>query len=171
MKRNLFAVPLMYLISLFVQAQCPGEQTERYLVIRWQNAPCQSTDPCEACLTGPQEIRSACERLRSALALLNIKVMLDEQTVAAGESVLLINGRGIEQWLGGKLVKRQCASCQNGNSDTKVYALELDGSVYEAISSDMIIRAGLLAASEIYAARPSAACELQTPCPGCPGKH
>jgi hypothetical protein len=59
---------------------------------------------------------------------------------------LLINGRLLEEWLGLKVGQSLCCGpC----GDTECRTLETGGQVYETIPADLIIKAGLLAASKM----------------------
>lgn len=171
MKRLLSIIILLCCTPVFIQAQCPAERDGKSLVISWQHTVCQSMKPCNRCLMTPEEVKTAYEKLQSALAKLDIEVILDEQTEAQEGDHILINGKALENLLGGKLVKRQCASCPGADGETKEYnTLELDGTVYEIIPAALIIRAGLLVASELFAAKSSLPCGTETPCQGCPSQ-
>ena len=171
MKKLLSIIILLCCAPAFIQAQCPAERDGKSLVISWRHTVCQSTNPCNRCLMTPEEVKTAYEKLQSALAKLDIEVILDEQTKAQEEDHILINGKALENLLGGKLVKRQCASCPSADGEIKEYnTLELDGTLYEIIPSALIIKAGLLAASELFAAESSMPCKTKTPCQGCPSQ-
>ena len=171
MKKLLSIIILLCCAPAFIQAQCPAERDGKSLVISWRHTVCQSTNPCNRCLMTPEEVKTAYEKLQSALAKLDIEVILDEQTKVQEEDHILINGKALENLLGGKLVKRQCASCPSADGEIKEYnTLELDGTLYEIIPSALIIKAGLLAASELFAAESSMPCKTKTPCQGCPSQ-
>jgi hypothetical protein len=120
----------------------------------------------------PQEVHTAYEKLHSALAQLDIMVTFDEQTEAHAGDHIVINGTRLENLLDGRSIKRQCSSCPSFDGKTKEYnALEIDGTIYEVVPADLIIRAGLIAASDLFATEPLTPCGTKTPCQGCPNKH
>ncbi|KPL15050.1 hypothetical protein AMJ74_02200 [candidate division WOR_3 bacterium SM1_77] len=172
MKKLLIITALMCCVPAFIQAQRSGKSDGKSLVILWQHTVCQSKNPCERCLMAPQEVQTAYEELHSAFAKLDITVIYDEQTETQTGDHILINGKALEDLLGGRLLKRQCASCPSIDEKAKEYnALELDGTTYEIIPANLIIKAGLLAASDLFAAEPLTPCGTTTPCQECPNKH
>jgi hypothetical protein len=172
MKKLLLITALMCCVPAFIQAQYSGKSDGKFLVILWQHTVCQSKNPCERCLMAPKEVQTAYEELHSALAKLDITVIFDEQTEAQTGDQILINGKVLENLLGGRLTKRQCTSCPSIDGKAKEYnALELEGTTYEIIPANLIIKAGLLAASDLFAAEPLTPCGTTTPCQECPNKH
>lgn len=172
MKKVLFIVILLSCVPALVKAQCPVKSVGRTLIIDWQYTVCLSKDPCERCRMGPEEVRAAYKNLQTALAELEITVVLNEQTDDQGNDRIVINGKSLDKWLNGKLISRSCASCPSLEGAGKKYnVLELDGTVYEVIPADLIIRASLLAASELFVGASAPPCGIKTPCQGCPGQH
>ncbi len=172
MKKLFIITILLCCVPTFIQAQCAGKSAGKSLIIRWQHTVCLSKNPCERCLMMPQEVQTAYEKLHSALAKLGIMVIFDEQTEAHAGDYIAINGAGLEHLLDGRPIRRQCTSCPSIDGKAKEYnALELDGTIYEVIPADLIIRAGLIAASDLFTAEPLTPCGTKTPCQGCPNKH
>ncbi len=172
MKKLLIIVALMCCVPAFIHAQGAGKSDGKSLVILWKHTVCQSKNPCERCLMAPKEVQTAYEELHSALTKLDITVIFDEQTEAQTGDHILINGKVLENWLGGRSIKRQCASCPSIEGKATEYnALELGGTTYEIIPANLIIKAGLLAASDLFAAEPLTPCGNTTPCQGCPHKR
>ncbi|MDI9627737.1 MAG: DUF2703 domain-containing protein [Acidobacteriota bacterium] len=58
---------------------------------------------------------------------------------------ILLNGRTLEQWLGGQTGQSQCCDVCGPNDCRTV---SVDGVSYESIPAELIVRAGLLAAAE-----------------------
>lgn len=159
-------------IPALLPAQCPAGNAQKSLVIEWHYTECLSENPCERCRTGPHEVQVAYTKIEPALAMFDIKVALKKKTEGHEGDNLMINGKGLDHWLGGKLVKHSCASClSTSHSEKAYYALDLEGVVHEVITADMIIRASLLAAAELFAGESAPPCDTKTPCQGCPGKH
>ena len=57
-----------------------------------------------------------------------------------------IKGRSLEEWIGGNTGQSQCCGVC-GTSDCRTVGV--GGEVYETIPSDLVIKAGLIAASEL----------------------
>jgi hypothetical protein len=172
MKKLLISISLVCCVPAFLQAQCPSKKSEKTLIIRWEYTPCQSENPCERCATEPQEIKYAVEKLHAALQQLDIKVVFDKLTDDVDNERLIINGMPLEELVNATLVKRQCGSCPGTDGEEKTYsALELNGIVYEIIPADLIIQAGLRAASDLFAIQHAIPCKTKSPCQGCPANH
>ena len=75
---------------------------------------------------------------------------------------ILIEGRSLEDWLGGEVGQSPCGSCcAEIGEEVECRTVKVDGTTYEVIPAELIVRAGLQAASELVQAPPP------TPC--CPG--
>jgi hypothetical protein len=109
---------------------------------------------CPRCGATGKEVEKASRSLEQSLAPLGIKVVLEKHELTpkafqqdpSKSNRLLINGRPLEEWLGLKVGQSPCcAPC----GDAECRTLETGGQVYETIPADLIIRAGLLAASKM----------------------
>lgn len=100
-------------------------------------------DTCERCGETVEAARSAVKDLQTVLLPLNVRVTLVEHAATTDEidasNSVVINGRPIEEWLGGKRVGTDCPSCGDllGES-TCCGAMEIDGVVRESVSVDQI---------------------------------
>jgi hypothetical protein len=167
-KKSLIIFVLSFIAPVFMNSQCPADNNKQ-LIIHWQHTVCESKDPCDRCLKAPEQVILACEKLRSALAELDIQVIIIEQTEVDKGDYILLNQKPLEHYLNGKTVIRACASCLNtGNTQKEYNTLELKGTVYEIIPAALIIKAGLLAASELLDAQTPSPCPNKTTCPVCP---
>jgi hypothetical protein len=109
---------------------------------------------CPRCGATEKEVEKASLSLEQSLAPLGIKVVLDKLELTPGafqrdpsqSNSLLLNGRPLEEWLGLKVGQSICCGpC----GDTECRTLETGGQVYETIPADLIIQAGLRAASKL----------------------
>jgi hypothetical protein len=68
---------------------------------------------------------------------------------------ILINGRLLEEWLGLKVGQSPCCGpC----GDAECRTAEGNGKIFETIPADLIVKAGLLAASQMLVNKPETSC-------------
>ncbi|HEX5685304.1 MAG TPA: DUF2703 domain-containing protein [Ideonella sp.] len=147
----------------------------RQLPIVWKRL-VKDGNTCERCGSTWLQLQAAVGKLEIALGPLGIQPVLkmetiDERTFKAEPSEsnrIFLAGRPMEQWIGATAgMSRCCSVC--GDSDCRT--LELDGAAYETIPAELIIKAGLVAASQLLA--PSAMTQPESAscgCGTCPGK-
>jgi len=170
MKKLLLGIFVMLCIPLAMDAQAPAQNTDRTLVIHWRHAVCQNENPCERCINTPLEIQQAYENLKESLAGLGIVVTFEEKKIKEHDDHIYINDRDITDLLEGETIKTACMNCLDDKGDPRTCnSLKLGDNTYEVIPAELIIKAGLVAASELVTAAPEPPCgEKQTPCKGCP---
>ncbi|MEM0456488.1 MAG: DUF2703 domain-containing protein [Nitrososphaerota archaeon] len=122
----------------------------RTLKIRWQRL-VYNEQTCPRCKSTDDEVERAVLVLKQLLAPLGIEVVVEKDELSINEfrenplesNRIWIEGRPIEEWLGGNVGQSPCCDvCEPYECRT----IELDGKVYETITSDLIIKAGVLAA-------------------------
>jgi hypothetical protein len=126
----------------------------RVLVIRWQRLVDENEQTCPRCRTTEAELDEGVERLRRALAPSNGRVELEKTTIdqatfdadPLASNRIWIADRPLEEWLEGSVGKSQCSS---SCGDRECRTVCIGANVYEAISADLIVRAGLRAASTL----------------------
>lgn len=137
------------------------------LNIQWQRFVGESEGTCSRCELTQEEVKKAFRSLKKSLAPLGIKValeekMLDSATCAKDISQsnrIWIGERPLEEWLGAKVGKSPCEGCcaeLGGNVECRT--LMVNGNTYEEIPAELIIKAGLLAASERLAVGQTGPC-------------
>lgn len=144
------------------------------LTIEWQRLVGDTGQTCDRCGTTQREVRKARALLRESLSPLGINVILEEKTLRrsgaakniAESNRIWIAGKPLETWLGATSGASDCASCGTlcespASTSVQCRTVLVDGRVYEAIPSDLIVRAALRAAAETFGA------EAEQPC--CPG--
>ncbi|MEM0253471.1 MAG: DUF2703 domain-containing protein [Candidatus Bathyarchaeia archaeon] len=132
------------------------------LRIKWQRL-VSGGETCSRCdLTG-RELERAVNILRRALKPLGLEVTLEKVELSMDEFVksplesnkILINDRPLEDWLGGEAGQSPCCGVC-GPHDCRT--IKLDGRIYEAITADLIVEAGLAAASKLLSSRGGCSC-------------
>ena len=131
----------------------PGTNNMKILKIEWHRLVADG-QTCPRCGATEKEVDKASCSLEQSLAPLGIKVVLEKHELTPGafqrdpstSNRLLLNGRPLEEWLGLKVGQSPCcAPC----GDAECRTLETGGQVYETIPADLIIQAGLRAASKL----------------------
>lgn len=129
---------------------------------------------CERCGSTLRQLESAVGKLQVALRPLGIEPVLATETIddrsfiadPSESNRIWIAGQPLEQWLGATAgMSRCCSVC--GDSDCRT--LELGGHTYETIPEELLVKAGLVAASQLITptatARPASSC-CQNACSG-----
>ena len=141
------------------------------LTIRWQHLVDEGGQTCQRCGSTGREVQKAFHSLKQSLAPLGIKVSLEEKaldpaTVAKDISQsnrIWIGERPLEDWLGAQVGKSSCATCcAELGSNGECRTVEVEGKTYEVIPADLIVKAGLLAASQLLNVGPNEPCNA--PC-------
>ncbi|MCS7135844.1 MAG: DUF2703 domain-containing protein [Nitrososphaerota archaeon] len=120
------------------------------LKIRWQRLS-YGGQTCPRCESTGEEIERAASILKQILEPLGVEVVVEKYDLSVDEfrenplesNRIWIEGRPIEEWLSGRVGQSPCCDvCEPYECRT----IELDGKVYETITSDLIVKAGVLAA-------------------------
>lgn len=123
------------------------------LNIKWQRLVVEG-DTCKRCGLTEEEVEKAVSKLKKSLQPLGIKVELEKGVLSEKEfnknpkqsNLILINGRPLEEWLDADTGENECCSvCGENNCRTVI----VGNKEHEAIPSELIVRAGLRAASKI----------------------
>jgi anti-sigma factor RsiW len=149
--RNSSTLAALVLLGCAVQ-RAPDDA--KILVIRWQRLVDESKQTCPRCRTTEVELDEAVERLRRALAPSDGRVELEKTAIdqatfdadPLASNRIWIAGRPLEEWLEGSVGESPCSS-SCGDRECRTVCIGAD--VYEAISADLIVRAGLRAASTL----------------------
>jgi len=130
------------------------------LTIVWQRLVDEIGQTCDRCGTTYEEIQNAIEFLKKALSPLAIEVIFEQreidQTAFANDpsqsNRIWISGKSLEEWLSAQVGQSLCGDICGG---TECRTIEVDSKIYESIPADFIIKAGLIAASQLYGDIPS----------------
>ncbi|MFH1777490.1 MAG: DUF2703 domain-containing protein [Candidatus Omnitrophota bacterium] len=135
--------------------------------ISWQRLINESGQTCERCGLTEKELQTATQKLKECLTPLGITVILkqkvlDSETCAKDVSQsnrIWINEHSLEEWLSAKVGKSLCGfCCEDLGDNVECRTVTIDGETYEAIPAKLIIKAGLLAASELINVESSEPC-------------
>lgn len=146
------------------------------LKIRWQRL-LSDGRTCPRCGSTGEEIEKAVSILKQILAPLGIKVVIEKSELSPvefGENPLesnriWIDDRPLEEWIGGKVGQSPCCDVC---SPYECRTVEAEGEVYETITADLIVKAGLVAASKlINREKNGSCCGSKTSKTSCCSKH
>lgn len=124
------------------------------LPIVWQRLVGSSGSTCPRCAGTQTEAQRAVERLKEALSPLGIEPVLETREIDSPtfkdqpteSNRIWIAGKPLEQWVDAKVgTSRCCAEC----GDSSCRTVEVEGTSYEVIPEKLLIRAGLIAASQL----------------------
>lgn len=124
------------------------------LSIVWQRLVNTQGKTCPRCHGTGDEVQRAVERLKAALLPLGVEpkletVELSEATFLAQPSEsnrLWIAGKPIEEWLDAQAGSSRCCN-ECGDNDCRT--VEVGGKTYEVIPEDLLVRAGVIAATRM----------------------
>lgn len=125
----------------------------KIIKIRWQRL-VAGGKTCLRCGSTEKELRIALSALRRAFAPLGIKVILKKDTLSLPafkknpslSNRIWINSMPLEAWINAKAGQTQCCDVCG---DSECRTVEVKGNVYETIPSKLIIKACLVAASQL----------------------
>ncbi len=127
--------------------------SRKTLIVKWQRLLFDG-QTCPRCGATEAEVEKALDALKQALSPLGIDVILEKGELSVEEfkidtlqsNTIWLNGRLLEEWIDGKTGQSQCCDIC-GLHDCRTVGLEEE--VYETIPSELIVKAGLLAASQL----------------------
>lgn len=133
------------------------------LSIIWQRLVTAEGATCDRCGGTQDAILAALPRLKQALAPLGIEPQLETRAISldafkaapAESNRIWIGDKSLEEWLGASSGQSVCCNACEGQECRTV---ELNGVSYETVPEELIVRAGLLAASELLGAQQASCC-------------
>lgn len=146
------------------------EKKMNVLTIRWQRLLDEKDQTCERCGSTEQELQKAFQSLKESLAPLGIEVALEKKALdpatcakdVTQSNRIWIGERALEDWLGGKVGKSVCGfCCAELGDNVECRTVTVGGETYEAIPAQLIIKAGLLAASQLVGVSCTETCGQQ----------
>lgn len=123
---------------------------KKILKIKWQRLISEG-ETCPRCGSTEKELDRAVSTLRQSLAPLGIEIVLEKEELPVSEfkkdplrsNRIWINSWLLEDWIEGEVGHSPCCDVCGPHECRTV---EVKGQVFEVISADMIIKAGLTAA-------------------------
>jgi len=152
---KLSTIVLSLMIMLSVQAFADQVGKEKELVITWRRLVDQKNQTCPRCSETGGEVEQAVKKIQRAFQHLGVVVKFRSEKISQEEfnkaplasNRITINGKSLEEWLGGSSGQSPCcASC--GDNDCRT--VKVDGQEYEAVPERLIIKAALLALSGLF---------------------
>jgi hypothetical protein len=137
------------------------------LAIRWQRLVDEEGKTCDRCGGTQEELSKAVDALRQALSPLGMQVTLEENSLSpedCAEDIMESNriwiaDRPLEDWLGADVGATDCGSCCAQLGETvQCRTTSLGGETYEVIPAQLIVKSGLLAASQIIEIPSASSC-------------
>ncbi len=128
----------------------------KILTITWRRL-LAGGETCPRCGATEAEVDTAVTLLRQSLEPLGFEVSLVKQELTMMQfkqdtlqsNSIRINGRLLEEWLGGSTGQSVCCDVCGSNDCRTV---EVKGDVYEFIPADLVVKAGMLAAAQLMGA-------------------
>ena len=124
-------------------------------------------ETCPRCSLTERNVRAAVDKLESAMQPLGIYPVLETRAIddatfreaPAESNRIWIGGKPMEEWLGAQAGNSPCCEVCG---DLPCRTMELHGQTYEAIPEDLIVKAAMIAASQLIA--PGAATSASSSC-------
>ncbi len=126
----------------------------KQLHILWQRLVSDAGTTCPRCHATGDEVRRAVSSLQHVLEPLGVELVLEEKAIDQASFLadplksnqILIGGHTIEHWLEGRTSSSRCCDeC----GDNECRTIEVGQQVYEAIPEELIVRAGVIAATRM----------------------
>lgn len=150
-----------------VQGGKEGRAKMKTLTIKWQRLVGDNGQTCDRCGTTQGEVHKAHALLRKSLSPLGIDVVLEEKALgkaAAAKNIaesnrIWVAGKPLETWLGARAGESECTSCGSlCGEGVECRTVVVGANTYESIPSELIVKAGLLAAAEIVGGEAAQPC-------------
>ena len=136
----------------------------KVMKIKWQRLLIdESGQTCPRCGSTENEMEKAVNTLKQSLAPLGIEVIIEKKvldSVTFAKNVLesnriWINDKPLEEWLGAEVGQSLCCEVCG---DAECRTVEVEDNIYETIPADLIVKAGLIAASNMIAIESKESC-------------
>ena len=160
MNKLVAIVLALIFVGCCISTSCRTEEDSnmKTLTIRWQRLVDESGLTCQRCGSTEKEVQKAFGHLKRSLAPLGIKVSLEKKTLdpatvakdVSQSNRIWVGERTLEEWLGAQVGKSPCGfCCAELGSEVECRTVQVEGQTYETIPAELIIKAGLLAASKL----------------------
>lgn len=125
------------------------------LTITWQRLVDATGSTCPRCAGTQEEVQQAVDRLRAALEPLGVRPVLEMREIDPATFLqqpdqsnrIWVGGRPLEDWQGARSGSSQCC---DACGDAECRTLEIDGTSHEVVPEALLVRAGLIAASQLF---------------------
>lgn len=140
----------------------PSITPQKPLIIKWQRL-ISNEETCPRCGSTEDELDSAVASLKQALTPLGIKIVVEKKELSVDEfkkqplesNRIWLNGQPLEVFVDAGVGQSPCCDvCVPSECRT----VTIDGQVYETIPSNVIVKAGLMAASTLIGSTNKSCC-------------
>ena len=132
------------------------------LKIQWQRLVIDN-QTCPRCGATEVEVNKAMQSLKQSLNPKGIKVVMEKGAIKqadfeknpAKSNLILIGERPLEDWLQAQTGQSACCGpC----GDAECRTIDVQGKIYETIPAELIVKAGLIAAGQLFNAKGGNSC-------------
>jgi hypothetical protein len=132
------------------------------LKIQWQRLVIDN-QTCPRCGATEDEVNKAIQSLKQSLSPMGIEVVLEKRAIQQADfeknpsqsNLILIGERPLEDWLQARTGQSPCCGpC----GDAECRTIEAQGKIYETIPAELIIKAGHIAAGQLFNAEGGNSC-------------
>ncbi len=129
----------------------------KVLKISWQRL-VSGGETCPRCGGTEEELEKAVSSLKESLSPLGLNVIFEKKELSVAEfkeaplrsNMIIINDKSLENWVNGIVGESQCCDVC-GPTDCRTTTVGAE--TYEEIPAELIIKAGLIAASNIVSSK------------------
>src|SRR5512136_1774928 len=155
--RKALIISIVFSLFIFcttVTGNAAGEPNIKILEIQWQRLVDKQGQTCDRCGTTETAVEDAFQKLKRSMKEVDIEVVLEKKALSPSafskdpleSNRIWIAGKPIEEWLSATIGKSQCCSTCG---DSECRTMIVDNKIYEAIPAELIVKAGLLAATQL----------------------
>ncbi len=128
------------------------------LTVRWQRLVDEEGQTCRRCGSTEKEVQEAIASLKKSLGALGIDVVLEKKALSpevcakdiSRSNRIWVGKRTLEEWLGARVGKSPCGFCRAELGEkVECRTVTMGGKTYETIPAELIIKAGLVAGSQL----------------------
>ena len=146
----------LFIFSTTTTGSAKGAPNMKILQIQWQRLVDKQGQTCDRCGITETSIEDAFQKLKRSLQEVDIEVVLEKKAISPSafskdpleSNRIWIAGKPIEEWLSATIGKSQCCSTCG---DSECRTIIVNGKTYEDIPAELIVKAGLLAATQLVA--------------------
>lgn len=140
-------------IAGFLAKKNISNKQDMALNIKWQRL-VDHSETCERCASTEEELDKAVSKLKEALSVLDTELNLEKERLTKEEfkneptqsNQIIISGKPLEEWLAAEVGTSECCDTCKGE---ECRTIKFDGDEYEVVPSELIVKAGLIAAGNL----------------------
>ena len=173
---KLIFIMISFMVGYYAFADNIKGADMKTLAIRSQRLVDENGQTCERCGATEKEVQKAYQNLEKSLSPLGIKVVLEEKALDSATCAkdisesnrIWIDDRPLEEWLDAEVGKSSCDfCCEELGPNVECRTVTHEGRTFETIPANLIVKAGLLAASRLLSAEQTEPCCGEKPAGNC----